>query len=328
MHTLDSPSSALPPHAFSLPGTFLVASHRNVNTLQKERDVWTSPNPNGCDRDEINEISSVRALHNEIDDRYTPQRQIEQHNRLRTKSFVSAPTKSVRSAECVVGPIFECRHKYEILLKLRYGIVIASCTREHSNLKSTGARYMGKPALVLWFYVLALIVVMANTSYANQDVLLHIWEADSQTRGGKTVSCYVGLMLGTKQEVVSMNLTLLGELITPQKAQTSTALKIRAVKYDDRQIKVHSGWVRSSSGSTVGKLKKIDHPGMYFLAGANGMDLFRNILRGILKDGVSVGYQENPGAFDKVFKIAEPLPDDSARALSSCLSDLISEANR
>ena len=179
-----------------------------------------------------------------------------------------------------------------------------------------------------WFYVAALIGIMAHTSFASPSVLVHEWEVDSQTKGGKTVSCFVELKLVSEQEAVSMNLSLFGESNTPQKVQAWTGLKIRALKQDGSQIKVHSGWVRSSSGSTVGKLKKVDHPEMYFLGAASGPDLFVTILKGILRDGASVGYQETLGKFDKVFKIVEPLPDGSARALSSCIDDLRSSLSK
>jgi hypothetical protein len=173
-----------------------------------------------------------------------------------------------------------------------------------------------------WIYVVTLIGIMADIGFANQDFLVHEWEADSQTRGGKTVSCFVGLKLANEQETISMNLTLFAEVIAPQKVQGFTGLKIIVLRDNDRQIPVYSGWIKSSSGSTVGKMKKIDHPGKYFMGGTSGPELFRTILKGILRDGLSVGYQETPGAFDKVFKVAEPLPDDSRKALWSCLHNL------
>jgi hypothetical protein len=120
----------------------------------------------------------------------------------------------------------------------------------------------------------------------------------------------------------------LAELIAPQKVKGFTGLKIIVLRDNNRQIPVYSGWVSSSSGSTVGKLKKIDHPGKYFVAGTSNPELFGTILKGILRDGISVGYQETPDKFDKVFKIVEPLPDDSARALSSCMDDLSSSLSK
>lgn len=175
--------------------------------------------------------------------------------------------------------------------------------------------------------VWALIGAIWSPVLAAEDVLVHLWEADSQTIGGKTVNCYVLLTAVAEQEAFTMNLSLFAQSVAPEKIQTFTGIKIRAYRLENGSqevpIEVHSAWIRSSSGSTVGKLKKLDtHPDPYFLGAAPGMGLFTTLLQGILRDGVSVGFQENSGNFDKVFKIAEPLPDDSKKTLLSCMNDL------
>ncbi len=48
----------------------------------------------------------------------------------------------------------------------------------------------------------------------------------------------------------------------------------------------------------------------------------KELLDGILKDGISMGYQEKPGTFDKVIRVPEPLPSEGLRNFLSCLDDL------
>jgi len=171
-----------------------------------------------------------------------------------------------------------------------------------------------------------LVTFFRAHGFAADPVLVHLWEADSQVREGKTVSCYIQVSAATESQLVTMNLSLFAESVD-RKIQVFTGLKIRAARYTAGQketpIKLYGGWIRSSSGSTVGRLKPVNtNPEPHFLGAAAGLELFQELLNGIVKDGVAIGYQEKPGMFDKVIKVPDPLPPERLRNFVACLDDL------
>lgn len=172
-----------------------------------------------------------------------------------------------------------------------------------------------------------LFAVVTGQGFAADPALFHLWQAHSQARGGKTVSCYIQLMAATDDALITSNLALFAEQFAPEKVQTFTALKITASTYGGGQkevpIKLYNGWLRSSSGSTVARLKIVNtDPETHFLAAASGAEIFQDLLDGIAKDGISVGYQDERGSFDKVVRVTEPLPPEALRNIYGCLGDL------
>jgi hypothetical protein len=171
-------------------------------------------------------------------------------------------------------------------------------------------------------YLVGLITFAVAPVWADEDVSIHLWQSDSQLKGGKVATCSVLLTTANVQESLTMNLGLLIE-----KPQLLTMLKITVHRQASNRphipVKIHSAWIRSSSGSSIGKLKQINtHPNQYYLGGADGADVFRVLLPGIMKNGISVGYQERPNTFDKVLKVSEPLPNEAVKSLVSCMEEL------
>jgi hypothetical protein len=172
-----------------------------------------------------------------------------------------------------------------------------------------------------------LFAMLTAHSFAAESSQFHRWQADSQTRGGKTVSCNLQLVASTENMLITSTLALFAEHSAPENTHMFTALKISASKYDSARkevpIELAGGWIRSSSGSTIGRLTTVKtDAGTEFLGAASGPELFQNLLDGIIKDGMSVGYQEKAASFDNVLRIAEPLPPERLRNLQECLDDL------
>ena len=178
---------------------------------------------------------------------------------------------------------------------------------------------MKKLAILLWILILGYTPV-----FASEIIISHFWEADSQTKAGKVVTCFLQLTaVNLDQILMTMNLSLMAEKVEANRVRILTMLKITAARITETlqsvPIKLHHGWLRTSSGTSIGNFTKIDvKPDPYFLAGASGMDLFAEITKGALKDGVTVGFQEKPGTFDKVYKISDPPPLDITNKFLSC----------
>ncbi len=177
---------------------------------------------------------------------------------------------------------------------------------------------------------MVLTFALSLPAFASEHVISHFWEADSQTRAGAVVTCYIQLTaVNYKQIAITMNVSIFAQMATPELVENMTMVKITASRItnpftaESQPIKINYGWVKSSSGTSVGKVKITDvSPDPYFLGVAAGMDLFQEITFGILKDGVTVGYQEKPGTFDVTFTIATPPSGDVSLKLGSCLSEM------
>lgn len=160
--------------------------------------------------------------------------------------------------------------------------------------------------------------------FASEHIITHIWESDSQTRAGKVVSCWLQLnAVNQDQILMTMNLSVMAEEVDVNHVKNITMLKVTASrvtrKLQSVPIKIDHGWVKSSSGMSIGNLKQIDvKPEPYFLGSAPGLDLFDEIIMGAVENGITVGYQERPGTYNKVYKISEPPPLDIVTKLLSC----------
>jgi hypothetical protein len=106
-----------------------------------------------------------------------------------------------------------------------------------------------------------------------------------------------------------------------------TNLKVAVSQFnanDDgsKPITLHYAWLKSSTGSTVGKLKDATPDSRpYYQAVAPGTDLFVSVLKGVHASGVVIGYQENLGGLDSTVESEGPPPPDVRAKLTSCLVD-------
>ncbi len=128
--------------------------------------------------------------------------------------------------------------------------------------------------------------------------------------------------------MLTANLSTFSELISPDQVRAYTTLKVKAAQRVKPRgyvsIIIHQAWIKSSSATTVGRLKKVDvDPEPYFLAVQAGIDLFQDILKGLMENGIVVGYQEKPDTFDKVFEVKAPLPLDVQAKVIRCFDSMI-----
>lgn len=175
--------------------------------------------------------------------------------------------------------------------------------------------------LAILFLILSLGYAPA---FASEYITTHNWESDSQSRGGKIVSCRLQLnAVNQDQILMTMNLSVMAEEVDVNRVKNITMLKVTASRVTNKlqsvPIKIDHGWVKSSSGTSIGNLQKIDgKPEPYFLGSTPGLDLFDEIIMGAVENGITVGYQERPGTYNKVYKISEPPPLDIVTKLLSC----------
>jgi len=196
--------------------------------------------------------------------------------------------------------------------------------------------------LTLFIPTIFLVILYATPSFATTPHS-HEWTADSQTRGGKTVSCFI------KLDTASLDW-----MTTDPKALSSTvlrtALTLMLIEKSNRKllaftvkvtgtriledltthaIPIHFAWVQSSTGSTTTQLTQAETaPEKYYLgmlAGMDGLDLFTKIFKGVVEDGLVVGWQESPGDLDKVLKVKDGLPKDKQISFLSCFEQLTKE---
>jgi len=166
-----------------------------------------------------------------------------------------------------------------------------------------------------------------------EKILHYEWNSGPQYSGGKTKTCFLSVDIITEKLLaLTMNFAMLAELTPSNKVRSVSSLKVVAMESintkQPRKIGIHYAWIRSSTGSTVGKIKTTKLETELNYLGAGPYELFLDILSGIVKDGVVIGYQQRAGSFDKIFEIPEPPRVELIQKLNSCLKELAKDASR
>jgi len=189
------------------------------------------------------------------------------------------------------------------------------------------------------FCTIFLVLLGANPTFS-KTLVWHEWKADSQTKGGKTVACFLQLAGLTSDSIpfdpkpsrstlTTANLTL--TLVEKSDRKwLSFGVKVTGTRiledFTTHAIPIHYAWVQSSTGSTVNQITQLETaPNKYYLgglAGDEGLDLFLKIFKGILEDGLVVGWQESPGKLDKRLKVKDPPSPDKLLSFNSCMGQL------
>jgi len=196
--------------------------------------------------------------------------------------------------------------------------------------------------LPLFISTIFWVILGATPSFA-QTLVWHEWKADSQTKGGKTVSCFLQLNTLTSDSMnselkvssstlITANLTL---LLVERHNQKGVIFTVKIIgerileNLTTQVIPIHYAWVQSSTGSTATQIIQAEtKPEKYFLGalgGDDGMDLFIKIFKGMIKDGLVVGWQESPGKFDIVIKVKDPPSQKNQETFMSCFRQLAEE---
>jgi hypothetical protein len=179
--------------------------------------------------------------------------------------------------------------------------------------------------------MVAILLLPVSFARAGEEVLSQEWDAGTQTKGGKAKICYlknIAVTLGG--ELITSNLSLFGARQGDNSFETIFTLKVVVVQIEEEEekivngIPIYSAWIKSSTGSTVGQLTELESPGYFFggVAGGKAIPLFTLILKGLLTDGMTVGFQTLADAFDRVIHIKEPLPTNVAKNFFECLGEL------
>ncbi|MFQ5579288.1 MAG: hypothetical protein ACE5FZ_01635 [Nitrospiria bacterium] len=151
-------------------------------------------------------------------------------------------------------------------------------------------------------FSLALFVsLLAEPSDLVEKVQFYDWKSDVVSKQERN-TCVIHFTGITQSRIVlSMNLSVVEEKSSEGEALYITMIKVSAGRIhkidlsDVTPIKIQNAWVKTSAGSSEGKVNKInDGPNPYFLAGTEGFDLFRTLVRGIAEEGVVVRFEEGP----------------------------------
>ncbi len=195
-------------------------------------------------------------------------------------------------------------------------------------------------SFTLFITTLFVFIVVTTSGLADSKKTdWHEWKVGTQTSGGHTVACSLGLdsltfdsfTSGSKDFNSTLIMTTLSLLIVEKSDKKVLSFLVKIVGeriLDDlktQAIPIYYAWVKSSTGSTVNQITQLEtKPEKYFLGGMHGnegMALFVKILRGIVEDGLVIGWQESPGKFDKVISIKDPPPEEELLSFLSCLEN-------
>ena len=193
--------------------------------------------------------------------------------------------------------------------------------------------------LTLFISTIFLVILVATPSFA-KTLLKYVWEADSQTRGGKIVSCFLGLDTltygATTSDPDDLSRTLIRTGLSLTLIEVSNQIgigfliKVTGTRILEdltmHTIPIHYAWVKNSKGSTATQITKLEtKPDKYFLGrlpGYDGVALFSQIFHGIFTDGLEVGWQESPGQLDLVLKVNDPPSLKTHETFVSCFNQL------
>lgn len=172
-------------------------------------------------------------------------------------------------------------------------------------------------------------VIWQGEARAATETQVYQWQAEETTKGGVTVGCEV-MVVGMIEVslYVTANLSLFAEPADPSRVHARTVLKITVTEialdqgFKKTPVRLYGGWLRTSSGTTVGKLKTIPmSPEVYYLGAAPGMDLFIELVSGML-NGITVGFQRRPDGLDTTMTIPTPPPVETILKLETCIQNL------
>lgn len=186
-------------------------------------------------------------------------------------------------------------------------------------------------------WVLFLFWLFAPAVFAEENVILYDWQTDFQATGENRKSCFIQFSGVNKQRGVflSMNLSVVVDQFPFQAMRETTILRITAERIqrpdfsEIAPIRIHDAWLKTSLGSSFGKLFKINlgsEP--YYLGGASGSDLFHTLLQGLLQTGALIGYREKPGDPEIVSAIPAPPPEVIIEKVMPCLVNILPDMDQ
>ncbi|MFQ5780391.1 MAG: hypothetical protein ACE5HN_06340 [Nitrospiria bacterium] len=167
------------------------------------------------------------------------------------------------------------------------------------------------------------LTLLFESAHAVESIRFYDWQADVPSKGEGAPICSIQFTgISQKRVILSMILSMVDD---PRKMTLLkvTAGHINKVDLSDvTPIRIQNAWVNTSSGTSKEKIIKIDvGSDPYFLGGTDGFQLFRSLLQGIQKDGVTVVYLAGSD-LETVLSIPKP-PTEMIDELRPCLTTLI-----
>jgi len=134
---------------------------------------------------------------------------------------------------------------------------------------------------------------------AVDSLLLHDWQADVILAENSKKQCYIQFSgINKEKRLISMRLAMVEETSSSKGTRTWTLIKVSAgamLSHDPTDLfplKIEEAWLETSTGSSLGLIKKVDQEqAFYFLGGSKGFSLFEVLLKGIGEDGITLGFR-------------------------------------
>lgn len=159
------------------------------------------------------------------------------------------------------------------------------------------------------------MLLTAEPSVAVEMVQFYDWQAEIVSKEERTTCVIHFTGITQSRIVIGMNLSLVEEKAAEGEGRYFTLIKVSAGHIhkidlsDVTPIKIQNAWIKTSAGSSEGKINKInDGPNPYFLGGTEGFDLFQSLVLGIKQEGVVVRFEEGPD-LETVARIPPPPPE-------------------
>lgn len=153
------------------------------------------------------------------------------------------------------------------------------------------------------------------------------WEVAASSKTEAKKSCHIQFQGVSRQRVrLTMRLSMLKEHPSASNVNAITILKISAdqINKTDRSdivaVPISNAWIETATVTTLGELERIGGASeLSFLAASKGAGLFFQILRGVRKDGLVIGYRSKTDRLPKIFQ-APPPPTEVFEQLRNCLA--------
>ncbi len=169
--------------------------------------------------------------------------------------------------------------------------------------------------------ILDILVLLTMTFLLNpqptsavKSLRFHDWQADVLSSESSKKQCYIQFSGISKERIlISMRLAMVEEKTPFNDTITWTLIKVSAGRLrnnnpsDVSAIKIEEAWLETSAGATIGKIKKVDQDqAPHFLGGTEGFKLFEMLLKGIVKDGMTVGFRTKSEPIVTVLHVPPP----------------------
>lgn len=189
--------------------------------------------------------------------------------------------------------------------------------------------YSGLPLLLFLFAIIAL------PAFSSDKVRFYDWKSGVVSRGINKKGCYIQFSGMSHENVfITVHLSMIEERSFSQRARAFTLIRITADQVSSIDIlerlpiEIQNAWIETVSETSIGNIEDVgSDQSPYFLGRKMGLRLFQNLLAGIEKEGMTVGYQRKTGQEDPTVgkvKLRVPVPpSEVTEKLKVCLDKVV-----